>query len=106
MEAKENYVRDKVVVITGASNGFGLLTAKRVAQLGGKAVLAARSEEKLKAAVEEIKAEGGEASYVVTNVAVREDVFHMIRFAVETYGRVDVLVNNAGTMPLGFFCSA
>lgn len=103
MEAKENYVRDKVVVITGASNGFGLLTAKRVAQLGGKAVLAARSEEKLKAAVEEIKAEGGEASYVVTNVAVREDVFHMIRFAVETYGRVDVLVNNAGTMPLGFF---
>lgn len=103
MEAKENYVRDKVVVITGASNGFGLLTAKRVAQLGGKAVLVARSEEKLKAAVEEIKAEGGEASYVVTNVAVREDVFHMIRFAVETYGRVDVLVNNAGTMPLGFF---
>lgn len=99
----ENYVKDKVVVITGASGGFGVLAAKRIAQLGGKPVLAARNEDKLKAAVEEIKAAGGEASYVVTDVTKREDIFNMVKFAVDTYGRVDVLVNNAGTMPLGFF---
>lgn len=103
MEPRENYVSGKVVVITGASGGFGALTAERVAQLGGKPVLAARNEDKLKATVEKIKAAGGEASYVVTDVSKREDVFNMIKFAVETYGRVDVLVNNAGTMPLGFF---
>lgn len=98
-----NYVKDKVVIITGASGGFGVLAAKRIAQLGGKPVLAARNEEKLKAAVEEIKAEGGEATYVVTDVSKRADVFNMVKFAVDTYGCVDVLVNNAGVMPLGYF---
>lgn len=98
-----NYVKDKVVIITGASGGFGVLAAKRIAQLGGKPVLAARNEEKLKAAVEEIKAEGGEAAYVVTDVSKRADVFNMVKFAVDTYGCVDVLVNNAGVMPLGYF---
>lgn len=103
METRVNYVKDKVVIITGASGGFGVLAAKRIAQLGGKPVLAARNEEKLKAAVEEIKAEGGEAAYVVTDVSKRADVFNMVKFAVDTYGCVDVLVNNAGTMPLGYF---
>jgi len=103
METRVNYVKDKVVIITGASGGFGVLTAKRIAQLGGKPVLAARNEEKLKAAVEEIKAAGGEAAYVVTDVSKRADVFNMVKFAVDTYGCVDVLVNNAGTMPLGYF---
>lgn len=103
METRENYVSGKVVVITGASGGFGLLAAERIAQLGGKPVLAARNEEKLKAAVEKIKAAGGDAAYIVTDVSKREDVFSMISFAMDTYGRVDVLVNNAGTMPLGFF---
>lgn len=103
METRVNYVKDKVVIITGASGGFGVLAAKRIAQLGGKPVLAARNEEKLKAAVEEIKAAGGEAAYVVTDVSKRADVFNMVKFAVDTYGCVDVLVNNAGTMPLGMF---
>lgn len=103
MEPRENYVSGKVVVITGASGGFGALTAERVAQLGGRPVLAARNEDKLKANVEKIKAAGGEAAYIVTDVSKREDVFALINFAVETYGKVDVLVNNAGTMPLGFF---
>lgn len=57
----------------------------------------------MKANVEKIKAAGGEAAYIVTDVSKREDVFALINFAVETYGKVDVLVNNAGTMPLGFF---
>ena len=86
---QKNYVEGKVIIITGASSGFGKLTAKRAAEMGGKIVLAARSEEKLKETVAEIKA--------------ADDVFAMAKFAVDTYGRIDVLVNNAGTMPLAFF---
>ena len=100
---QKNYVEGKVIIITGASSGFGKLTAKRAAEMGGKIVLAARSEEKLKETVAEIKAAGGEASYIVTDVAKKDDVFAMAKFAVDTYGRIDVLVNNAGTMPLSFF---
>lgn len=100
---QKNYVEGKVIIITGASSGFGKLTAKRAAEMGGKIVLAARSEEKLKETVAEIKAAGGEASYIVTDVAKKDDVFAMAEFAVDTYGRIDVLVNNAGTMPLAFF---
>ena len=100
---QKNYVEGKVIIITGASSGFGKLTAKRAAEMGGKSVLAARSEEKLKETVAEIKAAGGEASYIVTDVAKKDDVFAMAKFAVDTYGRIDVLVNNAGTMPLAFF---
>ena len=100
---QNNYVEGKVIIITGASSGFGKLTAKRAAEMGGKIVLAARSEEKLKETVAEIKAAGGEASYIVTDVAKKDDVFAMAKFAVDTYGRIDVLVNNAGTMPLAFF---
>ena len=100
---QKNYVEGKVIIITGASSGFGKLTAKRAAEMGGKIVLAARSEEKLKETVAEIKAAGGEASYIVTDVAKKDDVLAMAKFAVDTYGRIDVLVNNAGTMPLAFF---
>mgnify|MGYP001100051523 FL=1 len=100
---QKNYVDGKVIIVTGASSGFGMLTAKRAAEWGGKVVLAARNEDKLKEAVSAIREAGGEASYVVTDVAKREDVFNMAKFAVDTYSRIDVLVNNAGTMPLAFF---
>ena len=100
---QKNYVEGKVIIITGASSGFGLLTAKRAAEMGGKVVLAARKEGARKAAVEEIKAAGGEAAYVLTDVTKKDEVFAMAKFAVDTYGAIDVLVNNAGTMPLAFF---
>lgn len=99
----ENYIQGKVVVITGASSGFGKETAKKVAELGGKVVLAARRDNLLKEIVEEIREAGGEASYIKTDVRVKEQVEAMIRFAVDTYGAVDVLVNDAGTMPLAWF---
>lgn len=99
----DNYVKDKVIIITGASGGFGALTAQKAAELGGKVVLAARNEEKLKEIVAKIKAAGGEAAYVVTDVSKKDDVFAMAKFAVDTYGAIDVLVNNAGTMPLAYF---
>lgn len=103
MSERINYVKDRVVIITGASNGFGALAAELLAERGAKVVLAARSEEKIKALTEKIKAAGGEAAYIKTDVSKRADVFAMADFAVKTYGAIDVLVNNAGTMPLGFF---
>ena len=99
----ENYIQGKVVVITGASSGFGKETAKKAAELGGKVVLAARRDNLLKEIVQEIREAGGEASYIKTDVRVKEQVEAMIRFAVDTYGAVDVLVNDAGTMPLAWF---
>ena len=100
---KENYVKDKVIIITGASSGFGRATARKAAALGGKVVLAARREERLRETVGEIRAAGGEAIYAVTDVRCREQVQAMVKKAVDTYGRVDVLVNDAGTMPQAFF---
>ena len=100
---EKNEVEGKGIIITGASSGFRKVTAKRAAEMGGKIVMGARSEEKLKETGAVIKAAVGEASYIVTDVAKKDDVFAMAKFAVDTYGRIDVLVNNAGTMPLAFF---
>ena len=99
---QKNYVEGKVIIITGASSGFGKLTAKR-AECASREEIRALQLEKLKETVAEIKAAGGEASYIVTDVAKKDDVFAMAKFAIDTYGRIDVLVNNAGTMPLAFF---
>lgn len=99
----QNYIQDKVIVITGASSGFGKETAKKAAELGGKVVLAARRDNLLKEIVDEIRESGGEAVYIKTDVRVKSQVEAMIRYAVETYGAVDVLVNDAGTMPLSWF---
>lgn len=100
---KENYVKDKVIIITGASSGFGRCAAIKAAAMGGKVVLAARREERLAETVKEIKANGGEASYIKTDVRCYDQVKAMVQFAVDTYGRADVLVNDAGVMPQSFF---
>ena len=88
----------KVIVITGASSGIGEATAKMLAK-DCQLVLAARREDRLKALVEEIKTMGGEATYQVTDVAVRNQVEALAKFALDTYGRIDVWINNAGIMP-------
>ena len=93
------YVKGKVIVITGASSGFGAATARKAAALGAKVVLAARREDRLKAIVEEIRAQGGDAHYIRTDIRDRKQAEAMVQFAIDTYGRVDVLVNDAGTMP-------
>ncbi len=98
-----NYVKDKVIVITGAGSGFGKLVSEMTAELGGKVVLADINEESLKSVVNEIKEKGQTAEYVVADVTNKDQVDNMAKFAVDTFGRVDVLVNNAGIMPLSFF---
>ncbi|CAM4470074.1 NADP-dependent 3-hydroxy acid dehydrogenase YdfG [Paenibacillus endophyticus] len=94
------HVQPKVVIITGASSGIGEATAKLLAQQGAKVVLAARREERLKTIVNEIKQDGGEAVCIQADVVSSEDMQKLAQFALDQYGRIDVLVNNAGVMPV------
>jgi len=89
-------VRGSVVVITGASSGIGAATARELARKGAKVVLAARREAELRALHADITAAGGEALVVQTDVGRREDIDRLIATTLDTYGRVDVLINNAG----------
>ena len=93
-------IEDKVVVITGGSSGLGEATAKLLAERGAKVMLGARREENLERIVSEIEGSGGAAAYRVTDVTSRDQVENLVAGAVEEFGRVDVLVNNAGLMPL------
>jgi len=93
-------IADKVVVITGASSGIGESTAKLLARHGAKVVLAARRKDRLDAAVQEIAAAGGTAISCAVDVTKRAEVEALIRAAVDSFGRVDVIVNNAGIMPI------
>ena len=95
-----NNVQGKVVVITGASSGLGESTARHLAILGATVVLGARRHSRLDAIVKEIEAEGGKAIAVPVDVTKRTEVEGLIQKAVDNFGRVDVLVNNAGIMPI------
>lgn len=90
----------KVIVITGASSGIGEATARLLAEQGAHVVLGARRTERLELLAAEINAAGGSALFRAVDVTRREDVQAFIDYAVAAYGRVDVLVNNAGVMPL------
>jgi len=92
-------IENKVVVITGASSGIGEATAKTLASQGAKVVLGARREERLQALVSEIQSAGGQATYQVMDVTSREAVTALVAKAKSEFGKVDVLVNNAGLMP-------
>jgi NADP-dependent 3-hydroxy acid dehydrogenase YdfG len=93
-------VENKVIAITGASSGIGEATAKLLAENGAKVVLGARRTEKLEKIVEEIRRQGGSAEFKTVNVVDREDMKAFIHFAKDTFGRIDVIFNNAGVMPL------
>jgi NAD(P)-dependent dehydrogenase (short-subunit alcohol dehydrogenase family) len=87
---------DRVAVVTGASAGIGRAVAAAYAAEGAKVVLAARNQEKLAAVAGAIQAAGGAALAVPTDVTSESEVANLFRRAVETFGRVDLLVNNAG----------
>ncbi|MBD0386936.1 MAG: SDR family oxidoreductase [Nostoc sp. C3-bin3] len=93
-------IENKVVIITGASSGLGEATAKRLAASGAKLMLAARREDRLKELVTAITKSGGTATYRVTDVVNRAQVQTLAKETLTTYGRIDVLINNAGLMPL------
>jgi NADP-dependent 3-hydroxy acid dehydrogenase YdfG len=93
-------VKNKVIAITGASSGIGEASAKLLAENGANVVLGARRTQKLEQIVEDIRASGGTAEFKAVDVSNREDVKAFIHFAKEKFGRVDVIFNNAGVMPL------
>ncbi len=93
-------LNNKVVIITGASSGLGEASALRLAKSGAKLMLAARREDRLQNLVNRIEQAGGTAHYKVTDVTNLTEVEALAKAAQETYGKIDVLVNNAGLMPL------
>jgi NADP-dependent 3-hydroxy acid dehydrogenase YdfG len=93
-------IAGKIIVITGASSGMGEAAARHLASLGAKVVLGARRMERLDILVKEIQHDGGEALAIATDVTDRAQVAHLVDTAVQAFGRVDVLINNAGIMPL------
>jgi NADP-dependent 3-hydroxy acid dehydrogenase YdfG len=100
MTAIADNISGKVVVITGASSGLGEATARHLAAKGARLVLAARRLDRLQALVAEITAAGGQAIAVQTDVTVKAEAEAMIAAGLKAFGRVDVLVNNAGYMAI------
>lgn len=96
-------IEGKVIVVTGASSGIGESTARHLAELGGVVVLGARRESRLDAIVKDITAKGGKALAVTVDVTKREQVDALIQAALKAYGKIDVLVNNAGVMAIAPF---
>lgn len=93
-------IEKKVVAITGASSGLGEATSRLLAAKGAKVLLGARRESKLQTITNEIRASGGTAEFRILDVTKRDDVQAFVQSAVDLFGRIDVLVNNAGLMPL------
>lgn len=93
-------IENKVVVITGASSGLGEATARHLAGCGAIVVLGARRADRIEALASELTAIGHRARAVQTDVTDRDQVKHLVDSAVQEFGRIDVMLNNAGLMPL------
>lgn len=93
-------IQDKVILITGASSGIGEACARLLAHKGARVLLGARRSDRLEALVGKIREAGGTAEFRRLDVTSRADTQAFVDFAVERFGRVDVLINNAGVMPL------
>ena len=91
----------KVAIITGSNSGVGAATAKLFAKEGAKVVISARRLPQLEEVAAEIRAEGGEVLVVQTDVSKNEDAVNLVAKTVEAFGKVDVLVNNAGVLEAG-----
>ena len=94
-------IKDKVVLITGASEGIGAAAARRFAEAGAKLSLVARSADKLEALASELKAQGVEAIVVTADLSDAEQARRAVDETAEHFGRLDVLVNNAGKAAVG-----
>ena len=96
----ENNIKDKVVIITGASSGMGEAAARHLAELGAVVVLGARRADRIEKLAKDIQQTGAHALAVEVDVTDMEQVKNLVDSAVRQFGRVDVILNNAGVMPL------
>jgi len=94
-----NNIEGKVVVITGGSSGLGEAAARHLSAAGATIVLGARRVERMQALTSELAAEGRKAAFLATDVTDRAQVGKLVDLAVEKFGRIDVMLNNAGLMP-------
>jgi NADP-dependent 3-hydroxy acid dehydrogenase YdfG len=100
MNSAEKKLSGKVVVITGASSGIGKAIALKLAENGANVVLGARRNEKLSALANQIKKANGKVEYTVTDVKKKEDLVNLVQTAIKAYGKLDVIINNAGISEL------
>ena len=98
-----NHVKDKVILITGAAGGFGRLVAQKTASKGARVVVSDVNATGLTETVDSIRSAGGEAEGYSADVTSRTEMASFAERAVERFGAIDVIVNNAGVMPLAFF---
>lgn len=98
-----DYIRDKVIVLTGAGGGFGRLISLKAASMGAKMVCADINTDALAATVEDIQSAQGQAIGRPTDVTDAAQMAALAQAAVERFGRIDVMINNAGVMPLAFY---
>lgn len=95
----EQHIEGKVIVITGASGGLGAATARHLSALGATVVLGARRIERIKSLAEELAGCEGKAIAIQTDVTQSAQVQALVDAAIDRYGRIDVMINNAGIMP-------
>ena len=93
-------VPSKVVLLTGASSGIGEATARELAKQGHRLIIGARRTDRLEALTHDLRANGGTVDYRVLDVTCLDDMQAFAEFAISTHGRIDVIINNAGVMPL------
>lgn len=98
-----NFINDKVIIVTGAGGGFGQLICEKTAALGAKVVAADVNEDTLNNVVNSISESGGNAIAIVADVTSRPQMHRLGEAAVDAFGQIDVMVNNAGIMPLAFY---
>jgi NADP-dependent 3-hydroxy acid dehydrogenase YdfG len=97
--ANNGNIEGKVVVITGASSGLGEATARHLSALGASVALGARRVDRLQSLAGELTSHGGRALARATDVTDRHQMSRLVDTAVQTFGRIDVMINNAGLMP-------
>ncbi|MDB5239901.1 MAG: short-chain dehydrogenase/reductase [Spirosoma sp.] len=100
MHDMENNINEKVIVITGASSGMGETAARHLSALGATVVLGAKRADRIEKLAKEIQDQGGKALAMAMDVTQRDQVKKLVYSAVDQFGRVDVILNNAGVMPL------
>ncbi|MGA3085025.1 MAG: SDR family oxidoreductase [Thermodesulfobacteriota bacterium] len=97
----KSLIKDKVVIVTGASKGIGLATSLLLVEKGAQVILAARNKEALEKACDLIEAKSGSCIPIPTDVRQENEVKSLIAQVVDRYGRIDVLINNAGVLVYG-----